>query len=263
MRPLRGFSYTALLWLHRGLTGTFFLLGAWLGLLLASPRLNPGLIGGVLALSVACVVLVTRIGRELRQRHRFVIPVSKAPLPKCLIRPVAAADYDSCEAIYRLNEAAHFPGGYFDRFRRWLREGTNLVLIIEADGQVRACGGVSRYGSTEHFILAYGMVHPAFQGKQFGTALLLARLAALPEPADEWVIRMSTVGGSHTFFQRFGFDKYGSFPHESGRVFDWYYSRLSRANWQDCRSELVRASIELDMAGATVPAIAISDAPRA
>jgi hypothetical protein len=67
---------------------------------------------------------------------------------------------------------------------------------------------------------------------------------------------MSTVGGSHTFFQRFGFDKYGSFPHETGRVFDWYISRLSRRDWQDCRSELAKAPIELNLAGAAVPEIA-------
>jgi ribosomal protein S18 acetylase RimI-like enzyme len=99
------------------------------------------------------------------------------------------------------------------------------------------------------------MVHPAFQNKQFGTALLLARLAALPEPSDRWVIRMSTVGGSHTFFRRFGFDKYGRFPHETGRTFDWYLSRLDRRDWQDCRSALAKASIELNLAGAAVPEI--------
>lgn len=263
MRPLRGYSHTALLWLQRGLTCALFFLGALLGLLLASLRTYPGLTGGVLAISVVCILLVILIGHELRGRYRFVIPISRSPLSRCLIRPVTAADYDSCEAIYRLNEPAHFPDGYFDRFRKWLREGDNLVLIIEADGQVRACGGVARYGASDNVILSYGMVHPAFQGKQFGTALLLARLAALPEPPSQWLIRMSTVGGSHTFFQRFGFGKYGSFPHEGGRVFDWYCSRLSRRDWQDCRSELVKASIDLNMAGAAVPEIAIPDAPRA
>jgi N-acetylglutamate synthase-like GNAT family acetyltransferase len=146
------------------------------------------------------------IGRELRGRYRFVIPVLKSPLPRGLIRPATALDYEPCEVIYRLNEPAHFPDGYFGRFAQWLRDDRNLILVIEVDGQVRACWGVARYGSTENAILAYGMVHPAFQKIQFGTALLLARLAALPEPSDRWVISMSTVGGSHTFFQRFGFD---------------------------------------------------------
>lgn len=256
MRPLRRYSHKALLYLQRGLGFALFFLGALLGLLFASPRLDPGLIGCVLVISIACVVLVVRIGRELRERYRFAIPVRKSPLPGCLIRPVATADFNSCEAIYRLNEPAHFPAGYFDRFSKWLREDRNLVLIIETDGQVRACGGVARYGGTENVILTYGMVHPASQGKRFGTALLLARLAALPEPSREWLIRMSTVGGSHTFFQRFGFDKYGSFPHETGRVFDWYFSRLSRRDWQDCRSELAKAPIKLDLAGAAIPRIA-------
>jgi N-acetylglutamate synthase-like GNAT family acetyltransferase len=255
VRPLRRYSHKSLLYLQRGLVFALFFLGALLGLLLASPRIDPGLTGGVLAISVACLLLVILIGRELRGRYRFAIPVLKSPLPGCLIRLVTAADYDACEAIYRLNEPAHFPDGYFDRFCKWLREGNNLVLIIEADGQVRACGGVAKYAASENVILTYGMVHPACQGKRFGTALLLARLAALPEPSDYWLVRMSTVGGSHSFLQRFGFDRYGSFPHETGRVFDWYFSRLSRRDWQDCRSELAKAPIELNMAGAAVPAI--------
>jgi len=261
-RPLRGYPHSTLLYLHRGLICALFLLGALLGLLVASrdpegavhgSLLLPGLIGGVLAISAACVVLVMRIGRELRERYRFVIPVSKSPLPGCLVRPATAADYDSCEAIYRLNEPEHFPDGYFDRYSKSLREGRNLVLVIETDGQIRACGAVARYANAQRVVLAYGMVHPAFQKKQFGTTLLLARLAALPEPSDRWAILMSTVGGSHTFFERFGFDRLGSFPHEGGRAFDWYCSWLYRRDWEDCRSELAKSSIELRLAGAVVP----------
>jgi N-acetylglutamate synthase-like GNAT family acetyltransferase len=258
VRPLRGYSHTALLWLQRGLTCALFFLGALLGLLLASPRLNPLFIGGVLAISLSGVVLVMLIGRELRQRYRFVIPVLKSPLPGCLIRPATAADYDSCEAIYRLNEPAHFPDGHFDRFSTWLSEGKRLVLVIEAERQVRAFGGVARVEGTDQALFAYGMVHPSFHNKLFGTTLLLARLAALPAPADRWVICMSTVGGSHTFFQRFGFEKLGSFPHETGRIFDWYCSYLYRRDWQDCRSELEKASVEFDMTGAVVPEIPIA-----
>jgi hypothetical protein len=82
---------------------------------------------------------------------------------------------------------------------------TNLILVAEMEGCVRALGGIATYEDSNAAALSFGMVHPGYQRKRLGTVLVLARLAALPEPPGRWVVAISTTGGSHTFFKRFGF----------------------------------------------------------
>ena len=44
-------------------------------------------------------------------------------------RVMEYADVPVCLALYRANEAAHFPGGYFDPYAAYLRGGQLLNLI--------------------------------------------------------------------------------------------------------------------------------------
>jgi len=63
-----------------------------------------------------------------------------------------------------------------------------------------------RQGRLEIAHLVFGMVHPSRQGRGFGTALLLARMAVLPVPRRWWTVLLVPVGGSETFYARFGFE---------------------------------------------------------
>ena len=128
-------------------------------------------------------------------------------MPKCTIRLLREGDLEACEAIYRLNEPAHFPPGYFPKFADWLRNGRALILVAEQDGAVRALGGVNAQDRDGRYIasLSFGMVHPAYHRQGFGTALLLARLALLQSTKEYSFACLTTAGGSETFYGRFGF----------------------------------------------------------
>lgn len=174
--------------------------------------------------------------------------------------PVSTAsggDIDACAEIYRLNEPGRFPPGYFDHFYHWLRREDDLVLVCESGGAIRGFGGVSiaRQAMGEFAALNFGMIHPTHHGEGYGTALLFARLAALPRPGSSWDALITTTGGSERFYRRFGFVPAGRFADEQGTEFDQYVARIHRWHWQTCRDALRSAPIESDIEGVVVPTI--------
>ena len=191
----------------------------------------------------------------IRIRDRFRFPQSGILLPECKIRPMRADDIAHCEALYRLNEPGRFPDGHFDYFSKWLRGNSSLVLVAEVSGQIRGIGGISKIQHAVYKIasLAFGMVHPDFHRKGFGTALLLARISILPVPDKEWIMSISTIGESHTFYKRFGFTYTVTFDGGSGTKLDWYRTRVRKTDWDACRARLQEANITVDIGDAYIP----------
>jgi predicted N-acetyltransferase YhbS len=165
--------------------------GYWLAALLIGA-------GAVLALSAYGLHPRSRVGT-------FKLPNSR-PVPPCVIRLLVPDDFPACEALYRLNEA-RFPPGMFGAFSEYLRAGKALFLVAESNREVVAMGGVSmqRTGKREMASLVFGLVHPSFQRRGYGTALLRARLAMLPLARGAWIVLITVAGGSETFYARFGF----------------------------------------------------------
>ena len=110
-------------------------------------------------------------------------------------------------------------------------------------------------GFTDYAELAYGMVHPDRHRSGFGTTLLLARLASLPEPGFCWLAQIGTVSGSQSFYGRFGFRFRGRFRDERGTEFDFYRMRVYRSDWRRCRELLYNGNVDLDFSDAVVPTI--------
>jgi predicted N-acetyltransferase YhbS len=183
-----------------------------------------------------------------RAPGRFRVPAMRGRSPTCAIRPIKERDIGACEAIYRLNEPARFPPGYFDLFFEKLRGDGSLVLIAEVDGQVRGVGGVRilRIPRIDAAMLGFGMVHPAHQKRGLGTVLLIARLATLPKPQLRWRVHLLTTGGSETFYQRFGFAFMQQWTDERGTPFGNYRTLLYSRDWDKCHALLNQWGVRLE-----------------
>jgi N-acetylglutamate synthase-like GNAT family acetyltransferase len=157
-----------------------------------------------------------KLAAWLKGPPRFQFPGGARAARNCRVRPLREADKPLCEEIYRLNEAMHFPRGFLDRFLEQLNSASTLFLVAELEGKVKAVAGlVLDHGTTDRvFGLAFGMVHPSIKRQGLGTTLLLARLAALPDSLIPCAIAMTSVGGSNTFYDRFGF-RFLAVPPES------------------------------------------------
>jgi GNAT superfamily N-acetyltransferase len=139
--------------------------------------------------------------------HQFRVRDFSEPLPACQIRLLTERDHESCRAIYQLNEAGHFPVGYEDYFAEWLAGKKSLVIAIEAEGRLVAFGGINALQRKwlNLALLSFGMVHPDYHRKGFGTILLFARLALLPTTVVPWQVLLSPGLTSASFYNQFGF----------------------------------------------------------
>jgi GNAT superfamily N-acetyltransferase len=121
-------------------------------------------------------------------RYKFRLP--KRTLPTVSIRPFKQADLEICCDIYKLNAPGLFPEGYYDIFRGAITSPNTLFLVVENEGTVLGLAGISLslLETYQEAKLSYGMIHPDAHRKGIGTALLLARISALPEPDKPYVL---------------------------------------------------------------------------
>ncbi len=189
-------------------------------------------------------------------KDAFRIPTRE--MPSCDIRLLRESDYTACEDIYRLNETGHFPEGYFPRFSDWLRHHRALILVAEVACGIRGFGGINaEVREGRRFVaLSFGMVHPTHHRAGFGTTLLLARLSLLARQNMPCQAILSTVGGSETFYGRFGFRYLNSIPDQGGYAGDTYIARLTDRDLKRCAAMLRRARLSADVLNASIPSFA-------
>lgn len=188
---------------------------------------------------------------------RFTVPPARTQLPRCDIRPIDDADFEACAAIYRLNAADQLPPAYSTYFLEWLRAREAQVFVAETNGQVRGFGGLNTHQQYNMRVatLAFGTVHPAYHRQGFGTALLLGRLATLPDCDMDWELYAITTTDPKTFYHQFGFSWIGSFPRHDGPEFDLHRALFDKGCQKTCHSILRDASIFLVNGGVADPSI--------
>ena len=191
-------------------------------------------------------------------KDAFRIPRLRRPLPTCTVRLLRESDYTACEDIYRLNEAGRFPEGYFPRFHDWLRNQRALIVVADVGGEIRGLGGINAEERTgQRFAaLSFGMVHPGHHQAGFGTTLLLARLSLLASQGKRCTVMLSTVGGSETFYGRFGFRYVHSVPDQGGYAGDTYIARLADGDPRRCALKLNRACPASELGAVPMPSFA-------
>ena len=185
-----------------------------------------------------------RLAELFQLPPRFVLDEGFRPSVDCRVRPLRHPDKERCEEIYRLNEAAHFPAGFFDKYRERLNSPKILFLVAEVGGGVCGVGGIRvERPSLPVALLTFGMVHPAMKGRGIGTALLLARLAAVPESLLPCTVAMTAVGGSNTFYERFGFRFLDLPPEANEHGLDHYHVYFTRRDRARCERALAMVQV--------------------
>jgi hypothetical protein len=202
---------------------------------------------------------------EFRERmlgflRRFTHPLGQLD-PYCArkrLRPVhvrafAPADFEHCVELYRSNEPERFPPGILPEFERSLQSGTNLHLVIEEEGVIVGCGGISISKSREadEVWLSFGLIRPDSHRRGLGSVLLLARLSMLPERL--WRIVLQAVPSSRTFYEEFGFLFHSSVHHGDRWECSFLYAYLYPDDRRLCHSLLRRAGVTFSKEQLVVP----------
>jgi hypothetical protein len=174
------------------------------------------------------------------------VPPTVSPLG-IQIRAYDPADKDACVEIYKENEPGRFPDGVVGQFEQFLQHPGYLRLVGCIDERPVAIGGIGvvRGMFANNVGLLFGMVRPALHRRGIGTAMLLARLAALPQPVKPVRVTLSSVETSGGFFERFGFAYQGQMALPSGsKRLDVKSAILDSAGWNTCRTLIRGMGIE-------------------
>ena len=123
------------------------------------------------------------------------------------IRSYAPGDRTACLDILRSNVPAYFAASDEVEFARFLDELRAKFWVVDADGQIRACGGLAaHYPEPDMATLCWGMVALNFQRQGIGKALLefRMRIVATQYPAITR-LRINTTQVVRAFYEHHGF----------------------------------------------------------
>lgn len=121
-------------------------------------------------------------------------------------RPFAAEDLEACLRVFDGNLPDFFAPDERDGLRAHLMQVDGRArhyLVIEAQGHIRACGGVTVEGDAAR--LTWGMVARDWQGRGLGARLLAERMALLARHPAVRRVGLSTGPRTVGFYARFGF----------------------------------------------------------
>lgn len=198
------------------------------------------------------VSLRSWLGTLFAPSSRLRVPPNHKVLPACSIRELRDTDIVACQTIYRLNESEHFPPGHGGAFDDWLVNRRASILVVESQKRLVAVGGINiaRHRFVDSAILTFGMVHPEYQQRGFGTVLLLARLLLLPETSVPRMLLITTVrAASSAFYSRFGFTYTGTSPDQLGNQANYFYASYTKQTKLNCAESLQESSFSARLLG--------------
>jgi RimJ/RimL family protein N-acetyltransferase len=140
-----------------------------------------------------------------------------------------------------------FPPVSAGQFQQFSEHPGHLKLICSIDEEPVAVGGIGRIPGlfADHVWLVFGMVRPAHHGRGIGTAMLVARLGALPRPVAPVRVMLSNVAASEGFFARFGFAYQGQMVAPHSRILlDVKSGLLDLRGWETCRILMQESGVE-------------------
>lgn len=182
---------------------------------------------------------------------KFKFRLPSRDLPSVRIRAYEQNDFEACCDVYRLNARGRFPSDFFEIFCEAIANPDTLFLVVEYEGKLVAFGGVglSPWDNLKRAALSYGIIHPDAQHRGIGTALLLARIVALPKQGEPYVVTVSPVPLSRSFFTQFGFTFVNHFTNKKTRTvrFELLAVRLTLKDWLQCRDLLRRSSLKFEV----------------
>lgn len=123
-------------------------------------------------------------------------------------RPFAAGDGTACLALFDGNVPRFFAAeerAEFEAFLAGPALGPDPYLVLDQNGALVGCGGLSRAPGTRRVSLSWGMVDRARQGQGLGRMLTETRLALARTLPGIDTVALNTSQHTQGFYARFGF----------------------------------------------------------
>jgi len=124
---------------------------------------------------------------------------------QAIIRSYDVTDKEAVLNLLRLNTPAYFAVEEEVGFIHYLENEIQYYYVLELNKQIVGSGGFNFSGINTVGKISWDMLHPDFQGKSLGSALLHYRIEKLKQFKDLETIIVRTSQLAYTFYQKNGF----------------------------------------------------------
>jgi N-acetylglutamate synthase-like GNAT family acetyltransferase len=122
------------------------------------------------------------------------------------IREYHPNDHDQLIQLMKLNIPHYFDDSELSEFSFYLKEEIEDYFVVEADAKIVGCGGINYEAEQYRAVISWDMIHPSFQGKGIGKALLDHRIARVKSQAHLTELLVRTSQHTWVFYRKSGFE---------------------------------------------------------
>lgn len=123
-----------------------------------------------------------------------------------MIRPYIPTDREKLIELLRLNTPAYFAPEEEEDFREYLDHHLDQYFVVEDMNRIVGCGGINFAEDRKSVRISWDIIHPAAQGKGWGSKLTKYRIDKIREYPEVEVIIVRTTQLVYPFYERSGFE---------------------------------------------------------
>ena len=120
-------------------------------------------------------------------------------------RPYVDADQEAVLAVFRANTPAYFSPEEESGLVYFLNHKIEEYYVMLVDHEIIGSGGINFEDDKTTGIISWGMIHPDFQGKYLGSALLKFRIGQLQKNDTVQRLLLRTSQHVYKFYEKQGF----------------------------------------------------------
>lgn len=137
-----------------------------------------------------------------------------------MIRNYQAEDLPAVINLIRLNTPSYFDATEENQLKNYLLKRTDNYFVIEVDGNIIGGGGID-FEKDCSASISWGMIHPTYHGKGWGTKLTQYRIERI-KSSNAPKINVRTSQHTWKFYKKMGFSLFNTEKDYWGKGLDLY-----------------------------------------
>jgi len=122
-----------------------------------------------------------------------------------MIRPYHKSDKSQLLALLNLNIPRFFAPSEVADFADYLENHVEQYFVVELEGNIVGCGGINYFPEAATARISWDIIHPHYQGKGMGRALMLHRINEIKKDPAIQTILVRTTQLVYPFYEKLGF----------------------------------------------------------
>ena len=123
-----------------------------------------------------------------------------------MTRPFQKADVPALLTLLKLNIPQYFDPSEAADYKAYLKNEVEDYFVLEAAGKIVGAGGVNYFRGDCEARLSWDIMHPDYQGRGFGRALVNYRVRHIRSQFDIQCICVRTSQLAYKFYEKVGFE---------------------------------------------------------